>query len=66
MWIYNNAQAITVWDFSNFAIILRNGLFWKGCYIIEDYHGMKEEQQKRLVAYMEALKKIESLEEMEI
>ena len=32
--------------------------------IIEDYHGLKEEQQKRLVAYMEALKKIESLEEM--
>lgn len=29
---------------------------------IEDYHGLKEEQQKRLVAYMEALKKIESLE----
>lgn len=32
--------------------------------LIEDYHGLKEEQQKRLMAYMEALKKIESLEEM--
>lgn len=32
--------------------------------IIEDYHGMKEEQKKRLLSYMEALKKIESLEEM--
>ena len=32
--------------------------------IVEDYHSLKEEQQKRLMAYMEALKKIESLEEM--
>lgn len=32
--------------------------------IVEDYHNLKEEQQKRLMAYMEALKKIESLEEM--
>ncbi len=32
--------------------------------LIEDYHGLKEEQQKRLMAYMEALKKIESLENM--
>ena len=32
--------------------------------MIEDFHGLKEEQQKRLVTYMEALKKIESLEEM--
>ena len=32
--------------------------------MIKDYHNLKEEQQKRLVAYMEALKKIESLEEM--
>ena len=30
--------------------------------LIEDFHGLKEEQQKRLVAYMEALKKVESLE----
>ena len=30
--------------------------------LIEDFHGLKEEQQKRLVAYMEALKEIESLE----
>ena len=30
--------------------------------LLEDFHGLKEEQQKRLVAYMEALKKIESLE----
>ena len=32
--------------------------------LIEDYHGLKEEQKKRLMAYMEALKKIESLENM--
>lgn len=32
--------------------------------LVEDYHGLKEEQQKRLMAYMEALKKIESLEKM--
>ena len=32
--------------------------------MIEDYHNLKEEQQKRLMAYMEALKKIESLEEL--
>ncbi len=32
--------------------------------MVEDYHSLKEEQQKRLMAYMEALKKIESLEEM--
>ena len=33
-------------------------------WLIEDYHNLKEEQQKRLMAYMEALKKIEILEEM--
>ena len=32
--------------------------------LIEDYHGLKEEQQRRLVAYMEALKQIESLEKL--
>lgn len=32
--------------------------------LVEDYHGLKEKQQKRLMAYMEALKKIDSLEEM--
>ena len=32
--------------------------------MIEDYHSLKEEQQKRLMAYMAALKKIESLEDM--
>ena len=30
--------------------------------IIEDYHGMKEEQRKRLLAYMEALKRLDELE----
>ena len=34
--------------------------------LIEDFHGLKEEQQKRLVTYMEALKKIESLEKIQI
>ncbi len=32
--------------------------------LVQDYHGLKEEQQKRLMAYMEALKKIQSLEEI--
>lgn len=32
--------------------------------IIEDYHGMQEDQKKRLLAYVEALKKIESLEDL--
>ena len=27
--------------------------------LVQDYHGLKEEQQKRLMAYMEALKKIQ-------
>ena len=33
--------------------------------IIVDYHGMKETQKKRLRAYVEALKQLEKLEEME-
>ena len=37
---------------------------WEDVQMIEDYHNLKEEQQKRLMAYMEALKKIESLEDM--
>ena len=32
--------------------------------LVQDYHGLNEEQQKRLMAYMEALKKIQSLEEI--
>ena len=32
--------------------------------LVQDYHGLKEAQQKRLMAYMEALKKIQSLEEI--
>jgi len=32
--------------------------------LVEDYHSLKKEQQKRLIAYMEALKKIECLENM--
>ena len=32
--------------------------------LVQNYHGLKEEQQKRLMAYMEALKKIQSLEEI--
>ena len=32
--------------------------------MIEDYHNLREEQQKRLMAYMEALKKIESFEDI--
>ena len=33
--------------------------------ILEDYHGLKETQRKRLLKYMEALKQIEELEELE-
>ncbi len=33
--------------------------------IIEDYHGMQEEQKKRLLKYVETLKQLERLEEME-
>lgn len=32
--------------------------------IIDAYRGMKKEQQKRLFAYVEALKRIESLEDL--
>lgn len=32
--------------------------------LVEDYHCMKEAQQKRLLAYVETLKKLESLENM--
>lgn len=32
-------------------------------HIIEDFHGLKEAQKKRLLKYMEALKQIEELEE---
>ena len=32
--------------------------------LLEDYHGMQESQKKRLLAYVEALKKIESLEDL--
>lgn len=31
--------------------------------IIEDFHGLKEAQRKRLLKYMEALKQLEELEE---
>lgn len=33
--------------------------------IIEDIHAMKDTQRKRLMKYMEALKQIEALEDME-
>lgn len=33
--------------------------------IIEDYHGLKKTQKDRLLAYVEALKQLERLEEME-
>ena len=32
--------------------------------MVEDFHRLKKEQKRRLIAYMEALKKIESLEDM--
>ena len=33
--------------------------------LLEDYHGMQESQRKRLLAYVETLKKLERLEELE-
>lgn len=33
--------------------------------LVEDFHDMQEAQKKRLLAYVEALKKLESLEEIE-
>lgn len=33
--------------------------------LIEDIHGLKDEQRKRLLKYMEALKQLEALEKME-
>ncbi|MBQ8800129.1 MAG: helix-turn-helix transcriptional regulator [Lachnospiraceae bacterium] len=33
--------------------------------IIEDYHGLQKAQKERLLAYVEALKELERLEEME-
>lgn len=33
--------------------------------IIEDIHGLKDEQRKRLLKYMEVLKQLEALEKME-
>ncbi len=33
--------------------------------IIEDFHGLKDAQKKRFLKYMEALKQIEALEELE-
>ena len=33
--------------------------------ILEDIHGLKEAQRKRLIKYIETLKQIEALEEME-
>lgn len=33
--------------------------------LLEDYHGLQENQKKRLLAYVEALKKIESLEDLQ-
>jgi hypothetical protein len=32
--------------------------------IIDNYHNLREEQQKRLVAYMETLKKLDDLENL--
>lgn len=33
--------------------------------ILEDFHGLKEAQRKRLLKYMEALKQLEELEELD-
>lgn len=36
-----------------------------GMQLIEDYHGMKDTQRKRLLAYVEALKLLENLEDIQ-
>lgn len=52
-------------DEENIAVASRESRFTPyDIQLVQDYHGLKEEQQKRLMAYMEALKKIESLEEI--
>ena len=33
--------------------------------LLEDYHGMQDGQRKRLLAYVQTLKKLEDLERME-
>lgn len=32
--------------------------------LLEDYHGMQDSQRKRLLAYVQTLKKLESLEDI--
>ena len=49
-------------DEENINVTSRESCFTP--YDIQLVHGLKEEQQKRLMAYMEALKKIQSLEEI--
>lgn len=52
-------------DEENITVTSREGCFTPyDIQLVQDYHGLKEEQQKRLMAYMEALKKIQSLEEI--
>ena len=52
-------------DEENITVISRESCFTPyDIQLVQDYHGLKEEQQKRLIAYMEALKKIQSLEEI--
>ena len=52
-------------DEENITVTSRESCFMPyDIQLVQDYHGLKEEQQKRLMAYMEALKKIESLEDM--
>ena len=52
-------------DEENITVTSRESCFMPyDIQLVQDYHGLKEEQQKRLMAYMEALKKIQSLEEI--
>lgn len=52
-------------DEENITVTSRDSCFTPyDIQLVQDYHGLKEEQQKRLMAYMEALKKIQSLEEI--
>ena len=52
-------------DEENITVTIRESCFTPyDIQLVQDYHGLKEEQQKRLMAYMEALKKIQSLEEI--
>lgn len=52
-------------DVGETQILLENRITPLDMQIIEDYHGMQDAQKKRLLAYVETLKKLEALEKLE-